>query len=461
MMKDRLAPITSADAAFGYFESFTNLEKVKLTNRQRSFRLDRMEELLSHFDNPHRRFKSFHIAGTKGKGSTAVMLASILQSNGLKTGLYTSPHVSSYLERINVSLSPPEEPLIVELANKIKDTIEALASALPGDFPPTTFELLTLLAFMIFRETKCEYAVLETGIGGRLDATNVVIPEASLLTPLDLEHTELLGETIEQIAIEKAGIIKPGIPAFCGYQTESVKKIFREICQERKAPLYFLEDEASLLEVELRSDGTRLTMQIKGEDPVDISLAMRGIFQAENAALVYLTVSKMLPSLPFSALHEGFERAILPGRMEVVNTEPMVMLDGAHTPLAIRRLLESYTKMYPRKGVLIFGSVSGKDHRHMAELLAPHFSSIIISKPGRFKPNDPQEVFDIFRSFEPKIYLIEDPAKALRKALELSKNSLPILVTGSFYMICEIRQYFPLGAFSLGASSEDSPTRLD
>ncbi len=443
-MREKSPPITNVDETFAYFESFTNLEKVKLTNRQRSFRLDRIETLLAYFDDPHKSFKSFHIAGTKGKGSTAAMLASILVSDGHRTGLYTSPHVSSYLERINVALLPPEESLIVYLANRIRERIESLPNDLPGDFPPTTFELLTLLAFLVFRETQCKYAVLETGIGGRLDATNVVTPEACLLTPLDLEHTELLGDTIEQIAVEKGGIIKPGVPAFCGYQSEPVKKIFRDICREKGAPLHFLDDEVSLLDVDLKPEETLLTMKLKGSEPLSLSLSLRGKFQAENASLVYLTVKTVLPSLSSSALREGFRRTNLPGRMEVVNTEPLIMLDGAHTPLAVRRLLESFRTLYPHKGVLIFGSVTGKDPQHMAELLTPHFASVIISKPGSFKPNDPIEVFRIFKSLKSETYLIENPAEALTKALELSQNSRPILVTGSFYMICEIRRFFPL-----------------
>ena len=455
-MRDRFPPITNVDETFNYFESFTNLEKVKLTNRQRNFRLDRMVTLLSYFDDPHKSFRSFHIAGTKGKGSTAAMLASVLDSDGHRTGLYTSPHVSSYLERINVSLLPPEESLLVDQGNRIRERIESLPSDLPGDFPPTTFELLTLLAFLVFRETQCEYAVLETGIGGRLDATNVVTPEACLLTPLDLEHTELLGETIEQIAVEKGGIIKPGVPVFCGYQSEPVKKIFRDICRERGAALYFLDDEISLSEVHLKAEGTLLTVQVKGRDPVSLSLSLRGRFQAENASLVYLAVTNVLPSLSSSALYDGFRRANLPGRMEIVNTEPLIMLDGAHTPLSVRRLLESFHTLYPHKGVLIFGSVTGKDPQRMADLLTPHFASIIISKPGSFKPNDPMEVFKIFKSRKPKTYLIKDPAKALAKALELSQGSQPILVTGSFYMISEIRRFFPLRP-----QNHDLRSRLD
>jgi dihydrofolate synthase/folylpolyglutamate synthase len=442
-LTDKFPPITDVDGVFGYCESFTNLEKMKLTNRQRSFRLDRMTTLLSLFGDPQKDFKSFHIAGTKGKGSTAIILAAILESAGHKTGLYTSPHVSSYLERINVSLKPPDEELLVSLANQIRDRIESLRGSLPGDFPATTFELLTLLAFLTFRETKCEYAVVETGIGGRLDATNVVSPQACLLTPLDLEHTELLGNTIEQIAAEKGGIIKSHVPVFCGFQDKRAKEVFRSISQERGASIRFLDEELEQLDSDINLEGTFFSLKLKGKERVSFTLSLRGIFQAENASLVYLALAAVMPSLPYSALQEGFRRASLPGRMEIVNAEPSVMLDGAHTPLAVQRLLESYQRLFPQKGILIFGSVTGKNPHHMAELLAPNFSSIIVSKPGSFKQSDPKEVFQIFQSHSPETLLIEDPGEALKKALELSQGTLPILVTGSFYMICEIRRFFP------------------
>jgi len=432
--------ITTPRDAFHYFESFTNLEKMRLTEGQRRFRLDRMHILLRIFGDPQESFRSLHIAGTKGKGSTAVMIASVLEAAGLSTGLYTSPHVSSYLERILLSLRFPPPEMIVRVARSIRRTIESLPRPLPGNFPPTTFELLTLTAFLLFQQAGCRYAVVETGIGGRLDATNVLSPLACLLTPLDLEHTELLGPSLEAIAQEKGGIIKPGVPVFCGFQAPEVRRIFSRIAVERGAPCAFLDEEVEHLQSRVSDSGTRLTITLRGGGPDSFGLRLPGRFQAENAALAALAITRVFPDIPRSALDTGFRRAFLPGRLEIIHGSPPIVLDGAHTPLAARRLLESYREIYPRRGVLLFGSVSGKDPHTMADILAPHFRHVIVSRPGTFKESKPREVFEHFARVSPETHLVEEAAEALAKARSLAGPSLPILVTGSFYMIAEIRR---------------------
>jgi dihydrofolate synthase/folylpolyglutamate synthase len=439
-------PLENVDQAFRYLESFTNLEKMKLTRQQRDYRLDRMERLLEMYGDPQTSFKAFHIAGTKGKGSTAAFLASVLHASGHRTALYTSPHVSSYLERISVDMRPPPEDLIVSLVGDMRDDMERIASELPGGFPPTTFELLTLLAFLVFERMGCEYGVIETGIGGRLDATNVLNPEACLLTPLDLEHTELLGNTLEEIAEEKGGIIKPHTPVFCGFQEQEAKAVFRRICGERESTIRFLDEELEKLEMNLERSGTWLCLKLKGRKEGCYRLSMVGRFQAENAALAYLCLSHLclshnLPFISSRAFERGLLDASLPGRMEIIGSRPPVILDGAHTPLAIERLLESYGALFEREGVLIFGSVSGKDPKTMAALLCPYFDQIIISKPGSFKESDPGQVHGIFQSLKPDSLLIEDPMQALQTAIELTDRRRPLVVTGSFYMVCEVRRF--------------------
>ncbi len=217
------------DDAFAYIESFTNFERRRLTPLDREYRLDRMFSLLEHFGRPHEAFACFHVAGTKGKGSTAAFLAGALRAAGHRTGLYLSPHVSSYNERITIDGDAVAPALLTEVASRIAAELDAGAlEDLRGGFGPTTFELLTLLAFLCFRESGCREAVIEVGIGGRLDATNVVTPTASVITPLDLEHTQLLGDTLASIAREKAGIIKPGRPAFVGHQLPEAREVFAD-----------------------------------------------------------------------------------------------------------------------------------------------------------------------------------------------------------------------------------------
>jgi dihydrofolate synthase/folylpolyglutamate synthase len=431
--------LAAPEDVFSWAESFTNLERGNLPFDKRTYRLDRMRRLLGMFDDPDRELSAFHVAGTKGKGSTAALIASVLRAAGHRTGLYSSPHVNSPFERISLTGETPRNELLVRLGREVKSALEALpAEGLPGHFAPTTFELYTLLALLYFREAGCQYAVIEVGIGGRLDATNVIMPVASVITPLDLEHTDVLGDTLQKIAWEKAGIIKPGVPAFIGLQPPGMKEVFRRAGQERGSTITFLDEETRMLSPRLDADGTSFTVQFAGEQAEELRLAMLGEFQAENAALALLALRRTMPEIPMACFREGFSRTILPGRMEVRGRAPAIVLDGAHTPLAVTRLLSSFRAIFPGEAILLFGSVSGKRPREMAAILAAPFSRVIISTPGTFKESDPEEVAEIFRGFNPATVLEKDPARALRRAREESAGTRPILVTGSFYMIAEI-----------------------
>jgi dihydrofolate synthase/folylpolyglutamate synthase len=433
------ADFRSPEDVFAWAEGFTNFEKGRLPTDKRNYRLDRMSVLLDAFGRPDSAYKTIHVAGTKGKGSTSALIASAIEASGEKTGLYTSPHVGTPRERIMVCGGFPEPGKFVETGRALKTAVETLGN-LPGGFPPTTFELYTMLAFLCFRDEGCRSAVIETGIGGRLDATNVILPEASVITPLDLEHTDILGDTIVKIAAEKAGIIKEETPAFIAAQPPEAKEVFRQAARRAHASITFFDEERERLESSVSADGTSFTIKLSGMERAEFRLSMLGAFQAENAALAYLALKKLRPDIPAGAYACGFFKAALPGRMEIVRRSPALMLDGAHTPLAVRRLLESFMDIFPGKAVLIFGSVAGKKPHEMAEILAPVFERIVISTPGSFKASDPEEVFSIFRSLNPRTLLEKDPEAALARAMDLSAGKLPILVTGSFYMVSEIRK---------------------
>jgi dihydrofolate synthase / folylpolyglutamate synthase len=425
---------------FAWTESFTNFER-NLPTDKRVYRLDRMRRLLGMFDDPDSDLAIIHVAGTKGKGSTSAFLASVLHAAGHHVGLYTSPHVQSPFERITIAGESPRRELLVRLGREVKQAIDALpAEGIPGNYSPTTFELYTLLAFLYFREAGCDEAVIETGIGGRLDATNVVLPRASVITPLDLEHTDILGDTLEKIAHEKAGIIKTGAPAFIGFQPPAAKEVFRQVCVERGSEGVFLDEEVQELSVRPDSLGTSFSLRLAGEESADFRLSMLGDFQAENASLAFLTLRRTRPEIALASYQQGFLATSLPGRMEVLGSAPVIVLDGAHTPLAVTRLLSAFRSIFPGDAVLLFGSVSGKKPREMAEIMAPAFRSVIVSTPGSFKESSPEAVAEIFRAINPATILEKDPARALERARKDSAGRLPILVTGSFYMVAEIRR---------------------
>jgi dihydrofolate synthase/folylpolyglutamate synthase len=437
---------TRIEEVFRYIESFTNLERSGSLFGPRTYRLDRMQILLEGFGHPQLAYRTLHVAGTKGKGSTACLAAWALHEAGRRTGLYTSPHVASYLERMEVLGQPPDLPLLLRLADEVRAAVEGLSPAVVENLGgPNTFELLTLLAFLYFRDTACTDVVVEVGIGGRLDATNLVLPLACLITPIELEHTDVLGPTLEAIAAEKAGIIKPGVPVFSAAQDAEVRQVLRRVAAERGSRILFLDEQLQWLDTTLGREGTELCLRLRGEAKACYSLRLLGAYQGENAALAHLTLRRAL-DLPADALRRGFARASLPGRLERVGSQPPVLLDGAHTPRSVQRLVESFRVMFLGPddggggGVLLFAAAAGKRIEAMAEILAPAFRDIVVTTPGSFRESEPRRVFEAFAARNPATILEADPGRALELVLGRAGGRRPVLVTGSFYLVGEIRR---------------------
>ena len=414
----------------------------------RPYRLDRMTVLFRIFGDPHRAMKTVHIAGSKGKGSTAVYIASALKAAGYSTGLYTSPHVTSYKERITLAGEEIDDFAITETVDEMRAVLTgATKHDLPGRSDPTTFELLTLLAFLLFQKLGCDWAVIETGIGGRLDATNLVSPEATVITPIELEHTDVLGTTLEAIASEKAGIFKSGVPVFSSHQQKVVEGVLRRKAAEAGASTFVsMDEELASHRVVSIHPGHTVEFTWSDRSIAELSIGMRGDVQAANAALAYVVCDYLLArgghndAARSNAITAGIAAGVLPGRMELVGENPPVFLDGAHTPSSVTRLVDSFVSMYPAPRGLIFGSVSGKNHEEMARILAPHFQVIVVSTPGYFKPSDPAEVFATFMRHHDRVFLEPDPSQALLRITDSSPVNTAVLVTGSFYMISEIRK---------------------
>ncbi|MFP4637265.1 MAG: bifunctional folylpolyglutamate synthase/dihydrofolate synthase [Spirochaetaceae bacterium] len=438
-MRQRFADV---DEAFAYFESFTNLERSPTVRRE--YRLERMHALLEAFGRPERVPEAIHIVGSKGKGSTAAFIASILEAAGYDVGLYTSPHVETYLERFTSSGRPLPEHVLTEEAERIRAYVDGGGGrrfeAETHGGPPTTFELLTLLAFLAFERLEYRYVVLEAGMGGRLDATNVVVPRATVITPIEREHTKYLGDTVEEIAAEKAAVIK-GAPVFVGRQSPEALAVIHARAADAGSPVRLLAEETTTVELDPSAVPPRLDLRFADGTLLTPRLSMLGTAQGDNAALAALCARTVFPELPRSALERGLQTARLPGRGELLRTArgTPVLLDGAHTPRSVEALKRTFTSLFGRRGVLLFGSVIDKDHGEMAGILADAFERVVVARPGTFKESDPGAVASAFEAHGATVSLIPDAGEALEAALEAASGR-PVLVTGSFYLLGAVRR---------------------
>ena len=438
----------SSSDAFNFIESFTNLERNSAGSRT-EYKLERMAYMLESFGHPERSFKAVHIAGSKGKGSTAAITARILKELGFNTGMFTSPHLVTYKERITLAGEFFPDDVYVRNTALIKEMLER--GNLTGNLgQPTTFELLTLLAFLIFREQGCQWAVLETGMGGRLDATNLIVPEVSIITPIELEHCDVLGDTIEKIAFEKAGIIKPGVPVAVHHQRPEALEVLKRQAEELRSPFIYADDNIKIEDRRLKPDGSAFTLSMNGRK-YEIATNLTGDFQCDNIASSLLALSRIMPEIDMQNTLNALKDVPLEGRMEIAGTEPPVVVDCSHTAYSIQRLLESCKKIFGTGGVLVFGSVKGKNYQAMLDLLVPCFDEVIISEPQGFKETDVEAVYNYAKGLgrtgqkADKIVTLE---KSPEKSLELAISEAvklgwkkPVVVTGSFYLAGAVKKY--------------------
>ena len=426
---------STSDDVYAYLDQFLNFER-KL--EPKAYRLDRMQALRRLFGKPDTAYRVVHVAGSKGKGSTATMIASILGIDEPAVGLYTSPHLLHFTERIAINMVPVSERAIIKAAIELAD---GLATESPADFPggetPTYFELLTMLGFLCFRDAGCTSAAIEVGLGGRLDSTNIVEPVACAITPIELEHTDLLGTTIPAIAGEKAGIIKAGVPCFTSATRPEALAVIRDKARQMAAPLRVLDEEAAIDEYSISLSGTRALVRWRDDSlfagPLELHTPLIGLVQARNATLAAMLCRSLGSSV--EAIQQGIERARLRARFEVMQGEPVVVLDGAHTADSVRACADDFGRLFPDGGVLLFGCAKGKPPRPMADALSGLFASVIITRPGTFKESDPAEIGAAFSDAGFTVARVDDTNEAVRLALdEARRRGLPLLVTGSFYL---------------------------
>ncbi|MDW7652313.1 MAG: folylpolyglutamate synthase/dihydrofolate synthase family protein [Bacillota bacterium] len=411
--------------------------------------LERISELLSRLGNPQNQLRCVHIAGTNGKGSTAAFLASILEAEGNRVGLYTSPYLEAFTNRMAVNGYDIDAAELVRLVEQVRPHVEAIADTPAG--PPTEFEVVTALAFTYFAAAKPDWVVVEVGLGGRLDATNVIVPAVSAITNIGLEHTQVLGDTIEAIAGEKAGIIKPEIPVVTAAQKIEALTVFRRISAERKATLYELDRDIVVDVISSSLTGVVFNYKSPWHNLQNLHIALPGRHQARNAALA-LAARELLPGkLNESAMRRGLAATRWPGRLEIFSHKPLVLVDAAHNADGILALRDALAEgLGGRKLHLVLGILGDKAVDEILALIAPLATAgLIVTRPDNPRAADPYQVAELARHYlhGAPVVVEEDISRAVTRALSETKEGEALCVSGSFYTISEARdvllQIFP------------------
>ena len=467
--------------AYAYINSFTNYEKTPGIKRDLSEDgLARTRHLMALLGDPQESFRSIVVAGTKGKGSVSAMLDSVLRDGGYKVGLFTSPHLHTFRERIRINgeMIPPAD--VVRLVEKIQPVVAQIQDEGDSSKIPTTYELATAIAFLYFQDSAIDLAVLEVGLGGRLDAVNITTPLVSVITSISLDHTEVLGNTIEEIAYEKAGIIKQGVSVVTAPQTQQALAVINYIANHRRANLKVVGREVflssgNLPEVRLDKDGvpTSQTFTIAYEEGLDapqiklrVRLPLMGNHQQVNAAVAIAALLELRKAglrVEADAVLSGLAHVRWPGRLEVVRRDPLVpivILDGAHNADSVSKLNQAmYDLFYKQPLIVVFGSLRDKDITGMinelgssaANVFGPQLKKLIITRPNYIRAADPKTAVEAAQARGFDVEVIQDLPGALARAEALAAEepgtpaTAPVvLVTGSLYIVAEAREYYGL-----------------
>jgi len=439
-------PLTFTEA-LSYLDSFINYERQpRVSYTREAFDLSEFERFLTRLENPHRRLKTVVVAGTKGKGSTAAMIASMAQASGLKAGLYTSPHLCSIRERIRVNSEIISEGVFAALVNDLMPHIEAAGMAGVRRFR-TFFEILTAMAMVHFQNAGVDLAVLEVGLGGRLDATNVVTPLVSVITSISLDHTEVLGDTIAQIAREKAGIIKPhGLTVMAPQQPDALA-VIRDVCAEQGARLLDVDQELRWQPLSCSWEGSVFELQSPARIYPALETPLAGQHQLLNAATAVATAEQLqTQGLPISVegIRRGMQQVQWEGRLETVSRQPWIVLDGAHNRDSARCLREAlgFCFQYHRL-ILVLGISANKNLAGIIEELTPLAAITVATRAMVPRAAPPQRVAALAAPWGGHTIVEEDTQKALAHAITAMQPDDLLLVTGSLYLVGDAKRLIP------------------
>lgn len=396
--------------------------------------LERASALLSALGNPQDSFRSIHVAGTNGKGSVSSMTASVLKEAGFRTGLYTSPHLVKFNERITVSGKTISGNELIEAAREVKT-----ASKKAGLSDVTFFEFTTAMAFLHFRKKKAEFAVIETGMGGRLDATNLIIPMVSVITNIALDHTAWLGSTIKEIAAEKAGIIKPGAPVVTGVAQRTALSVIKAAAKKASAPLY-------IMGKDFHAEGECASFSYSGLSGglTGVKLTLSGAHQVGNAALALAAIEILRAqgvSITERAIRKGLREAAWPGRFEILSRRPLVVLDGAHNPDGAASLKNALSSLKKKRLILVIGIMSDKDMDGILKELVPASDLVIATRPKGERSATLSVLMQAASRYGKPVAGIEAVKDACKKALSLASTTDCVCVSGSLFTVGEAREY--------------------
>ena len=433
------------EQALAYLAQFINYESGRrVPYVPEHFNLDAFAAFLHEFGDPHRAFPSVLIAGSKGKGSTAAMVAAILSQAGLRTGLFTNPHLVTLRERTQIDRQLISEPAFAALVAELQDHLQPAQRGQPRRFR-TFFELTTALSFLHFARRQVDMAVVEVGLGGRLDTTNVLTPQVAVLTPIGLEHTHILGDTLAAIAGEKAGIIKPQACVVSAPQEPEAEAVFEQRCREQEAALSMAGRDFGWQVIDAGAEGTRMRFRGFGHDLDDVTVSLAGRHQAANAA-VAVAVSLKLRQQGWGISDDHIRRGLAgvqwEGRAEILSRQPWVVLDAAHTVESARCIADTLGELFAAERLfLVLGMATDKKVAAFVAALAPLAHEVIVTAFRSPRACKPQRLADEVRRHGVKVRLADTPEQALTMARAAAQPADTICVTGSVLLLGEIKAH--------------------
>jgi dihydrofolate synthase / folylpolyglutamate synthase len=426
--------------AVDYIYSLADYEKTPVPHAAANYDLRRLEELLGRFDNPHLKTKAVHITGTKGKGSTAAMVASALTAAGYAAGLYTSPHLLNIRERIRIGTDLITENDFASITEKLEPEIETVnKEATYGKL--TTFEVLTAMAFIYFARENADWQVLEVGLGGNFDATNVIKnPYVCVITSISYDHTEVLGNTLAAIAGEKCGIIKPGCTVITSPQKDEAMQVIENVCRDRHARLFKVGSEILWRGIDFDINSQQVLIEGRKES-YELSIPLLGDHQMINAATAVAAlevISETSGQIKRENIIDGLRNVNWPGRFQIIGRNPLIVIDGAHNQDSAAKLshaVEHYLRF--KKAVLVIGSSSDKDISGIAEAMAPIADKVIATRSRNPRAMQPERIVTEFERLKIPSEIIGDVPTAIDKAINLAGKGGLVCVTGSLFVVAE------------------------